>query len=83
YRRQWIRNRFEFLAGIMGIEVLGFAVMSNHFHIILRNRPDVVDSWSNEEVARRWRQLCPARRDENGFVVPATKPGSTCQFAVA
>ncbi|MCR9202913.1 MAG: hypothetical protein NXI04_30070, partial [Planctomycetaceae bacterium] len=58
---------------IMGIEVLGFAVMSNHFHIILRNRPDVVDSWSNEEVARRWWQLCPARRDENGSPVAATK----------
>ncbi|MCR9202856.1 MAG: hypothetical protein NXI04_29780 [Planctomycetaceae bacterium] len=41
YRRQWIRNRFQFLAGIKGIEVLGFAVISNHFYIILRETPSV------------------------------------------
>ena len=36
HRRELIRQRLEFLAGIMGIEVLGYAVMSNHFHCILR-----------------------------------------------
>ncbi|QDU94595.1 hypothetical protein Pla8534_23880 [Lignipirellula cremea] len=30
----------EFLAGVFGLEVLGFAVMSNHLHVILRTRPD-------------------------------------------
>lgn len=29
HRRQMIRQRLEFLAGIMGIEVLGYAVMTN------------------------------------------------------
>ena len=38
HRRELIRERMEFLAGVMGIEVLGFAVMSNHFHCILRSR---------------------------------------------
>ena len=46
HRRGMIRNRLEFLAGIMGIEVLGYAVMSNHFHGILRSRHDVVATWS-------------------------------------
>ncbi|MCX7401283.1 MAG: hypothetical protein NT138_26660, partial [Planctomycetales bacterium] len=32
HRRELIRNRLEFLAGVMGIEVLGYAIMSNHFH---------------------------------------------------
>ena len=31
HRREWIRNRLEFLAGIfVGIDILGFSVMSNH-----------------------------------------------------
>ena len=52
HRRQWIRDRLEELAGIFGIDVLGFAIMGNHLHVILRNRPDVVKPWSDEQVAR-------------------------------
>ena len=54
HRRQWIRNRLEFLAGVFAMDVLGFSVMSNQLHVILRNRPDVVKTWSDEEGARRW-----------------------------
>ena len=66
HRREWIRSRLEFLAGQFGIEVLGFAVMSNHLHVILRSRPDVVASWSDDEAARRWWRIFPQRRDEDG-----------------
>ena len=54
HRKDWIQRRLEFLAGQFAIDVIGFSVMSNHFHTILRNRPDVVASWSDSEVARRW-----------------------------
>jgi len=66
HRREWIRNRLEFLAGVFGIDVLGYSVMSNHLHVILRNRPDVVKDWSDEEVARRWWNLFPSRRNQDG-----------------
>ena len=66
HRRQWIRNRLEFLAGVFAMDVLGFSVMSNHLHVILRNRPDVVKTWSDEEVARRWWNLFPSRRNKDG-----------------
>jgi hypothetical protein len=36
----------EFLAGIMGINVLGYAIMSNDFQCVLRSRHDVVATWS-------------------------------------
>ena len=44
----------------MRIDLLGFAVLSNHFHLILRSRPDVVGTWDDTEVARRWllRKAC-------------------------
>ena len=70
HRREWLRARLELLAGEFGVEVLGFAVMSNHLHVILRSRPDVVRSWSDDEVARRWWNLFPQRCDESGE--PAT-----------
>ncbi|MFM9961859.1 MAG: transposase, partial [Planctomycetaceae bacterium] len=66
HRREWIRQRLEFLAGEFGIDVLGYAVMSNHLHAILRTRPDVVRDWSDEEVATRWWGLFPWRRESDG-----------------
>ena len=66
YRKVWLEERLRILAGCFGIDVLTFAVMSNHFHVILRNRPDLVAIWSDLEVARRWLRLCPIRKTENG-----------------
>ncbi len=40
--------------------------MSNHFHLVLRSRPDVVAEWDDTEVARRWLMLCPLRKDSQG-----------------
>ena len=40
--------------------------MSNHFHLVLRSRPDVVVEWDDTEVARRWLTLCPVSRDNKG-----------------
>jgi putative transposase len=62
HRKTWIRERLEALAGIFGIEVVGFTVMSNHFHVMLRNRPDLTTAWTPEEIARRWRKAV-SRRD--------------------
>ena len=59
HRKLWIRRRLESLAGRFAIDVLGFAVMSNHLHLVFRNRPDVAGQWSDEEVARRWCGLFP------------------------
>jgi REP element-mobilizing transposase RayT len=62
YRREWIRARLECLASVFGIDVLTYAILSNHLHIVLRTRPDVVDQWSDEEVARKWLSLFPGQR---------------------
>ena len=43
--------------------------MSNHLHVVLRTRPDWVDDWSDEEVARRWLAIFPRIKDENGAPV--------------
>lgn len=55
YRENWIRDRFEFLASVFGIDCLTYTVLSNHLHLVLRSRPDVVAQWSDDEFARRLR----------------------------
>jgi len=66
HRREWIRERLEFLASVFAIDCLTYSVMSNHVHQVLRSRPDVVDSWSDRDVACRWLRLCPQRREADG-----------------
>ena len=53
HRRKWFEDRLKLQVRLFGIEVLFHAELINHFHDILRNRPDVVATWSDEEVVRR------------------------------
>ena len=48
HRKVALQERLAFLAGQLGIDILGFAVMSNHIHVVARNRPDLVANWSND-----------------------------------
>jgi hypothetical protein len=66
HRKVMIENQLQRLAGAFGIDLLGFAIMSNHFHLILRSRPDVVSAWDDTEVARRWLLICPVRKNSAG-----------------
>jgi len=61
HRKAWIEDRLHQLASIFAVDVSSFSVMSNHYHITLRTRPDIVADWSDYEVARRWLILCPIR----------------------
>ncbi len=54
--------------------VLLAAVLSNHLHVVLRSRPDVVATWSDQEVAKRWLKLFPKRRNKDGSPVEPSKP---------
>jgi hypothetical protein len=73
HRKQWIRDRLEELAGIFGLDVLGFSVMSNHLHVVVRTRPDVVRDWSDDEVASRWWRLFPQRRNKDRSAADPTE----------
>jgi len=66
HRKVWIEDRLQQLAAAFGIDLLAFSCLSNHFHLILRSRPDVVATWDDTEVARRWLLLCPVRKSKDG-----------------
>ena len=71
YRREWIRRRMEALASVFAIDVLTYAILSNHIHIVLRNRPDVAATWSDEQIAIRWLRVFPGRRIEEHLAEPS------------
>lgn len=70
HRKDWLVKRLEALASVTACDVLGFAIMDNHFHVTVRNRPDVVATWSDEEVAIRWLKIYPGRRIEEDLGSP-------------
>jgi len=70
YRKEWIRRRLEALASVFAVDVLTYAILSNHMHQILRNRPDVAAEWSDEDVAIRWLKIFPGRRIEEHLAEP-------------
>ena len=70
HRKQWIEDLLERFAACFGLDLISFSLMSNHMHLVLRSRPDVVQTWDDREVARRWLAICPPRRQTEGHQEP-------------
>ncbi len=49
------------LAQLFAVEVYAYAIMSNHYHMVLHLDPLRPAGWSDAEVARRWMKLCPRK----------------------
>ena len=54
HRRQWIEDRLLILAGIYAIDIAVYAVMSNHYHVVLHIDREQSLGWSDIEVIERW-----------------------------
>jgi hypothetical protein len=65
HRREWILRRIQHLSEVFAIDCISAAVMSNHMHLLLRTLPEVVQQWSDAEVAYRWLLLHPAQDIKN------------------
>jgi REP element-mobilizing transposase RayT len=57
HRRQWIVNRIKLLCSVYAIDLCAYAIMSNHYHVVVRIDVERAETWSNEEVARRWLKI--------------------------
>ena len=72
HRKVWIEEQLRVQAACFGIDLLGLAIMPNHFRLILRSRPDCVELWDDNEIARRWLTLCPIRKTADGQAAEPT-----------
>jgi REP element-mobilizing transposase RayT len=54
HRRQWVVDRIRLLSSLFAIDVCAYAVMSNHYHLVLKLCPEQLEGLSDDEIMDRW-----------------------------
>ena len=57
HRRGWIEDRVRVLSSLFSIQLCAYAVMSNHYHLVVKLCPGESRLWSDDEVLARWASL--------------------------
>ncbi len=63
HRRAWVVSRLKTLAENFAIKICAYAVMSNHYHLVLHVDIAAATAWSDEEVIARWTRLFKGAAD--------------------
>ena len=54
HRKALLLDHLKHLTRFYTVNVLGYAIMSNHFHLVVDYDPNGAQDWCEEEIARRW-----------------------------
>jgi len=54
HRKAWIQERLIQLTDIFAIDIAAYAVMSNHYHVVLRIDKEKALTWTFDEVMDHW-----------------------------
>ena len=57
HRRQWIIDKIKILSSLFAIDICAYAVMSNHYHLVLHVDNNKILSWLMDEVIDRWFEI--------------------------
>ncbi|WP_439135458.1 transposase [Pseudomaricurvus sp.] len=82
HRRQWIENRIRLLSSLFAIDICAYAVMSNHYHLVVKLNSS--DDWSDQEIMDRWLTLYKGpilvQRFRNGEALGQAEKDSVSQI---
>ena len=71
HRRDWLEDKLHQTADAFAIKLCAYAVMNNHYHVVLNVRSDVAAQWTNYEVVERWHRLFAGNSISQQFVLGA------------
>jgi REP element-mobilizing transposase RayT len=57
HRRAWLEEKLLFLGSVFALDICAYAIMSNHYHVVLHINAAQAQTWSDTEVIERWHQL--------------------------
>ncbi len=70
--REWMSTRIAAWLDVLAVELLGYALMGNHLHLVVRTRPDFAKSLTLAELRRRWVALSTVSDGQPGL--PSAMP---------
>jgi REP element-mobilizing transposase RayT len=57
HRKQWLLERIAAQGDAFAVDICAYAIMSNHYHLVVRIDESLARTWSDDEVIRRWTLL--------------------------
>jgi REP element-mobilizing transposase RayT len=57
HRRGWVLERLRALQEVFAVDLCAYAILSNHYHLVVRLNKEQAESWTEEEVMARWARL--------------------------
>jgi REP element-mobilizing transposase RayT len=65
HRKSWITDKIKQLLEAFAIDIAGVTVMDNHFHLVSRNRPDLLKNLTPFQLVVRWLKIHPTKEMRN------------------
>lgn len=57
HRKEWISQRLAVLAEAFAIKIASYAIMSNHYHLVVYIDVKAAQRWSTEDVIEHWTRV--------------------------
>ena len=71
HRKEWVLERLTQLSYVFAIDICAYAIMSNHYHLVVHVDAELASRWAPQEVVERWCRLfskpAPVDRGEQGL----------------
>ncbi len=68
HRKAWLVERFKELTEAFAIQISAYAVLDNHYHLVLHVHEEALSTWSDEEVIHRWGIIFPNDAEKLGLL---------------
>jgi REP element-mobilizing transposase RayT len=79
HRKQWLVDRMKQLAAIFSVHICAYAVMSNHYHLVLYVNVQMAQKWTNDEIISRWTLLFGSSTAKHIATLPLELAQEKCE----